>query len=377
MKTDSRSIRRHDKLLFTPGPLTTSPGVKQAMLRDLGSRDFEFISVIREVRRRLLALAGVSAETHTAVPMQGSGTFALEAVVSSVIPPEGKLLVLVNGAYGTRLVKIARVLGVDVDALELDEDEAVDPGKVAGLLAKDEAVSHVACCHCETTSGVVNPVEAIGAAVRAAGRLFFVDAMSSFGAVPVNMADAGIDYLVSSSNKCIEGVPGFAFVLARLQPLFESEGCARSVVLDLLDQHRGLDGNGQFRFTPPTHTILAFHQALIELDEEGGVAGRAARYRANYETLVAGMRRLGFREFLDPGLQGYIITSFHYPDHPKFDFEAFYGRLNESGYVIYPGKVGAADCFRIGTIGRLFPSDVEALLAAVERHLREMGVALS
>jgi len=230
--------------------------------------------------------------------------------------------------------------------------------------------------HCETTTGMMNPIAAIGSAAHAAGARYFVDAMSSFGAVPIDFEAAHIDYLVSSANKCIEGVPGFGFAIARKAALLETEGWARSLSLDLLAQWKGLEGNGQFRFTPPTHVLLAFHQALRELAEEGGVAGRAARYQGNYETLITGMRALGFSEYLVPDLQGYIITSFLYPEHPKWNFESFYNRLSERDCLIYPGKVSNADCFRIGNIGRIFPSDVHTLLAAVRDALESMEIVL-
>jgi 2-aminoethylphosphonate-pyruvate transaminase len=200
--------------------------------------------------------------------------------------------------------------------------------------------------------------------------------MSSFGAVSLNLAQCKIDYLVSSANKCIEGVPGFAFVLARADSLKGTAGYARSLSLDLYSQWQGLEANGQFRFTPPTHSLIAFYQALLELEAEGGVEGRAARYRANYETLIAGMSDMGFRPYLDPMDHGYIITSFHYPRHPNFKFERFYQILNDKGGVIYPGKVSDADCFRIGSIGRIFPSDVHTLLAAIRDTLTEMEIEL-
>jgi len=366
-----------DKILFTPGPLTTSRTVKQAMLRDLGSRDLEFMEMVKDLRGRLLRLGGVTGRTYAAIPMQGSGTFGLEAVVSSTVPTAGRLLVAVNGAYGRRIARIARLHRIDTVTLDVPENRPVDPAGVARRLREDAAITHVCVCHCETTSGIMNPVREIGAEVRSAARVFFVDAMSSFGAIPVDLEACGIDYLVSSSNKCIEGVPGFSFVLARLARLLETEGTARVLSLDLLDQYRGLEANGQFRFTPPTHALLAFHQALIELDREGGVPGRAQRYRENHQTLVAGMRAMGFREYLRPEDQGPIITSFHFPDHPNFDFEEFYRRLSDSHYVIYPGKVGEADCFRIGSIGRIFPSDVRGLLAAIRRVLNDMRVELA
>jgi 2-aminoethylphosphonate-pyruvate transaminase len=373
---DTGGARGRDKRLFTPGPLTTSPTVKGAMLRDLGSRDRDFIEVIRRVRAGLLALAGAQSPEYEAILLQGSGTYALEAVAASVTPPDGRWLVAINGAYGRRYAEICRRLHLEVVGLEFDEDAVVEPGAVAAALEADPVISHVALVHCETTSGIVNPVDAVGAACRERGTALFVDAMSSFGAIPLDIAAAGVDYLASSANKCIEGVPGFSFVLARRASLLATDGYARSVVLDLLAQWRGFERDGQFRFTPPTHALMAFDRALAELADEGGVAGRAARYRANHETLITGMRRLGFREFLAPADQSYIITTFYCPSHPAFEFDEFYRRLSDRGLVIYPGKVGAADCFRIGTIGRLFPADIEDLLGAVGVALDEMGVEL-
>lgn len=379
---EDRSVRKpvipnwKDKVLFTPGPLTTSPTVKQAMLRDLGSRDFEFIEIVHDVRRRLVALGESREEEYTAVLMQGSGTFGLESVVASTIPAGGKLLVVVNGAYGRRVAQMARMLNIETLTLEYPEDVLPNPADVGEALARDPDLFQVCMCQCETTSGIMNPVRSVGQVVKEAGRTFLVDAMSAFGAVPTNLADCNIDYLCSSSNKCIEGVPGFSFILARLSPLRQTSGWARSLSLDLLGQYEGLQANGQFRFTPPVHAVLAFHQALLELEREGGVAGRAARYRSNHETLLAGMRALGFRQYLAPEAQGYIITSFLYPKNPRWDFERFYRRLNEEGYVIYPGKVGDAECFRIGTIGRLYPNDIRDLLSAVARTLDALGIEL-
>jgi 2-aminoethylphosphonate-pyruvate transaminase len=363
-----------DKVLFTPGPLTTSRTVKQAMLSDLGSRDLQFIQRVAEIRQRLLQLADVSKGEYEAILMQGSGTFSLEAVVSSTIPPDGKLLVIVNGAYGRRTEAIAKTLKIPTVALNTPEDGKPDLRQIETALTADPTITHVAVVHCETTSGILNPVEAIGTLVKQAGRRYFVDAMSSFGAVPLDLAECAVDYMVTSSNKCIEGVPGFGIVLAKRTSLLQTEGYARSLSLDLLAQWQGLEKDGQFRFTPPTHAMLAFHQALLELEAEGGVAARAARYRANHETLMAGMRALRFEEYLKPEDQSYIITSFRYPKHPNFCFEQFYKALNEKGYVIYPGKVGSADCFRIGSIGRIFPSDVRDLLAAIRETMTEMGI---
>lgn len=363
-------------LLFTPGPLTTSRSVKEAMLLDLGSRDRRFIEMVRGIRGKLLALAGVGEPEHTAVLMQGSGTFGVEATLGSVVPRDKKLLVLVNGAYGQRMAEMARVLGIAAEVIEGDERRPIDPGGAAAALARDGRISHVAAVHCETSTGLVNPIKALGACVREAGRSLIVDAMSSFGAVPISMGDVGIDYLISSANKCIEGVPGFSFVLARRAALEAAAGNARSLSLDLAAQARGLDANGQFRFTPPTHALLAFEQALRELEEEGGVPGRAARYRESCEVLVESMKGMGFRLYLEEGFRGYIITSFYCPAHPRFSFDDFYGRLSDRGFVIYPGKVSRADCFRIGSIGRVYPDDMRALVSVVGEVLGEMGIGV-
>jgi 2-aminoethylphosphonate-pyruvate transaminase len=268
------------------------------------------------------------------------------------------------------------VLQVPVIAIEYPECEPVLPEDVTATLISDPGITHVVVCHCETTSGLLNPVKKIGTIVQEAGRIFFVDAMSSFGAIPINVAECNIDYLVSSANKCIEGVPGFSFILAKLATLKQTEGYARSLSLDLLGQYVALERTGQFRFTPPTHVLNAFYQALVELSNEGGVEARLARYSQNHRILVEGMQALGFKLYLQPEHQSPIITSFYYPEHPNFTFEEFYQHLNTYGYVIYPGKVGEAACFRIGTIGRIFPSDIYDLLVAIHRALLEMNVKM-
>ncbi len=365
-----------DKALFTPGPLTTSRTVKQAMLRDLGSRDFEFIETVKDIRRRLVALSEGDDTDYTAIIVQGSGTFGIEAVLGSTIPTNGKLLVVVNGAYGQRIVQLASVLKIDHVALIIYEDTIPTAAAVQAALDNDPTITDVAIIHCETTTGIINPVSEIGEVVKQHNCHYIVDAMSSFGAVPLDVAGANIDYLISSANKCIEGVPGFSFVIARRSSLEASKGRARSLSLDLFAQWEGLEKDGQFRYTPPTHALLAYHQALLELDAEGGVVARAARYRANYETCLAGMEALGFQPYLGPQNRGYIITSFRYPNHPNFNFPRFYALLNEMGFVIYPGKLSHADCFRIGHVGRIDSTDVRALMAAVAETLIEMGVGI-
>lgn len=364
-----------DKLLFTPGPLTTSFTVKSAMLHDFGSRDIVFINTVKSVRSNLLKLAGVSQEEgYESVLMQGSGTFGIEAVISSVIPADGHILIIINGAYGERISKMTAIYKIAQTRLVFDEDEIPSLEKIEDVLKSNPAITHVAVIHCETTTGIINPVEKIGSLVKKYGKVFIVDAMSSFGAVPLNVKDAEIDFLISSSNKCIEGVPGFSFTIAKRDTLNQAKGIARTLALDLYAQWAGLENDGQFRFTPPTHAILAFNQAIEELITEGGVSGRAKRYNTNYQYLVKGMRSLGFKEYLPVEKQGYIITSFHYPAHPNFSFKEFYSRLNDKGQVIYPGKLSKVDCFRIGNIGQIYPDDIKVLLNCITEVLDDMGI---
>ena len=364
-----------DKLLFTPGPLTTSLSVKQAMLRDAGSWHSDFNAVVQEIRERLLELAGVDPKggEYVSVLMQGSGTFGVEAILATVLPPGGKLLVLVNGAYGERIVAMCACLKIEVEVLRTIEDTPPDPDQVDRVLAKDSSITHVAIVHCETTTGILNPLEAVAEVVDRRRRSLIVDAMSSFGAIPIDLKTTRIDYLVSSANKCLEGVPGFCFVIARRAALESSAGFARSLSLDLLAQLRGFEANGQFRYTPPTHAILAFQQALKELAWEGGVRARGARYAANHQALIGGMKALGFRPYLASEVQSFIITAFWSPCDQAFTFPELYRRLSDCGMVIYPGKLTRVDTFRIGTIGRVFPPDLVQLVHAMEDALRAMG----
>jgi len=364
-----------DKTLFTPGPLTTSLTVKQAMLRDAGSWHFEFNAVVKQVREKLLALAGVSRGSgYECILLQGSGTFGVEAVFATCVPPNGKVAVLANGAYGERIVLMLQHAKIAHVVLRTPEDTPNDPAALDEALSLDKSITHVAAVHCETTTGILNPINEIGQVVKRHSCAYIVDAMSTFGAIPIDFAAAGIAFLISSANKCIEGVPGFSFVVACRAALLANEGHARSLSLDLVGQLKGFEKNDQFRYTPPTHSILAFAQALCELDLEGGVTARGARYQRNHEVLIGGMSKLGFRVFLDSKVQSYIITSFYFPDDPKFTFNEFYRRLSDKGFIIYPGKISQADTFRIGSIGRLFEADIHALLLAVGETVKEMDI---
>lgn len=365
-----------DKKLFTPGPLNTSETVKEVMLRDLGSRDFEFIETVDSIRRDLLTVAGLTGDHgYDVVIMQGSGTFGIESVISSAIPDEGKLLLIINGAYGRRMADMARVHGIRLVELHYPENESPRLEDVAGTLASHPDITHVAMVHCETTTGIFNDIREIGSFVSRQGKVFIVDAMSSFGAVPIDFLDCGISFLISSSNKCIEGVPGFSFIIGQQDRIMECEGRARTVSLDLFAQWKGLETNGQFRFTPPVQVLMAFRRALDELEEEGGPEGRAFRYRRNNRIMVGGLQAMGFETYLSEEDQGYIITTFLRPADPAFDFDRFYEMLNERGFVIYPGKLTGADTFRIGNIGQLGSEDMFDLLEAINEVISELGVS--
>ncbi|MEM7170148.1 MAG: 2-aminoethylphosphonate--pyruvate transaminase [Pseudomonadota bacterium] len=362
-----------DPWLLTPGPLTTSPTVKEAMLHDLGSRDLGFIEVNRRFRERLVSIVHGEG-SHVCVPLQGSGTFIVEAILGCFVPRDGKLLILINGAYGKRMAKICEYNGRATVIQECPEDQPVDPKALKTTLEADPSISHVAVVHCETTSGVLNPLEEVAAVTAAAGRRLLIDSMSIFGAAELDARKIAFDAVVASSNKCLEGSPGLGFCLARQSALEETKGNAPALCLDLYEQWVSMEGNGQWRFTPPTHTILAFDQALNEFDDEGGVAGRGGRYAANCKILVEGMRDMGFETLLPNHLQAPIIVTFHKPADPNFVFEDFYNRLRDQGYVIYPGKLTVADSFRIGCIGRLGAEEMQGALTTIKRTLQEMNV---
>ena len=352
-------------LLLTPGPLSTTKTVKAVMLRDWCTWDADYNEIVQDIRARLIRLA-TAAEGYTSVLMQGSGTFSVESVISSAIPADGKLLVPTNGAYGDRIVKIAKYQGIPVSVNHSGEVDAPDLELLARTLETDRAITHVAVVHCETTTGMLNPVDRIGEIVKSHGKIYIVDAMSSFGGIPMDAAEIGADFLISSANKCIQGVPGFGFIVARRERLAECRGRARSLSLDLFDQWETMETkNGKWRFTSPTHTVRAFAQALAELEAEGGVAARHARYRKNHRVLVDGMRSLGFETLLPDALQSPIITAFKSPMADGYEFGKFYATLKSRGFVIYPGKVTAMDTFRVGNIGDVGPEDMERLVAAV------------
>ena len=362
-----------DALLLTPGPLTTSQATRRSMLRDWGSRDHDFIALTDRVRRRLKDIVEPGRGVKTCVLLQGSGTFAVEAALQTLVPRDGRLLILVNGAYGRRMAEICAIIGRSHGVLEWPEDQPVDPVRVTEELKRDPSITDVAVVHVETTSGLLNPLSDIAAVVAAAGRRLHIDAMSSFGAVEVAAGEVSFTSLMASSNKCLEGVPGIGFVIADVAALERARGNAGSLVLDLEAQWRGFEHTGQWRFTPPTHVLAALDSALDQFDAEGGVVGRFARYGENCRLLREGMVGLGFSPYLEAHLQVPIILTFRIPDGGWFRFDTFYRALNERGIVIYPGKLTAADSFRIGCIGAIGAGDIRRALTAIGEVTRAMG----
>jgi 2-aminoethylphosphonate-pyruvate transaminase len=362
-----------DPYLLTPGPLTTSLSVKQAMLHDYGSRDATFIELNARILERLVAIVNGQGR-YVTVPLQGSGTFVVEAMIGVFVPADGKLLILINGAYGKRIAKICDYYKRSYLVQETAEDVPVDTAQLDATLDEDADISHVVVVHCETTSGILNPLSEVSKIVARHGRSLLIDSMSAFGALPVDSSEIEFDAVVASSNKCLEGAPGMGFCVAREDALEKTEGNSPSLVLDLYEQWRAMQKTRQWRFTPPTHVLLAFDQALTEYEEEGGVAGRGGRYRANCDLLVSGMRDMGFSTLLPDELQAPIIVTFHMPGNPEFDFNAFYDGLKDQGYVIYPGKLTVADSFRMGCIGRLDQQQMQGALAAVRAMLDRFGI---
>lgn len=367
-------LDRHKRyLLFTPGPLTTTDAVKTAMHFDMPTRDRAFADLVQSIRHDLVALAHGDHERYTAVVLPGSGTYAVEAalgVLHSCKRP--KLLILINGTYGWRMAQIAKTIGIRFVTLEFAENETVCPERLNGYLKKHPSVTHVACVHLETTTGILNPLEALGAIVRKHKKYFLVDAMSSFGGVPLDIKKSRADFLISSSNKCLQGVPGIAFVVARKKSL-QAHRKSHSVALGLYDQWQFMEENhGSFRFTAPTHVLLALRQALDELIyQEGGVANRHARYQENMRVLLREMMALGFIPHLHEQDQSPVITTFIKPEW--LDFEQLYETLKQDGFVIYPGKLTQIDTFRIGTIGDLRVEEIMQLTAKIREFLQRQG----
>ncbi|MGO3541215.1 MAG: 2-aminoethylphosphonate--pyruvate transaminase [Pseudomonas helleri] len=360
-------------ILLTPGPLTTSLRTRQAMLVDWGSWDDRFNQLTASLCEQLLAIINGS-HTHHCVPLQGSGTFAVEAAMGTLVPRDGHVLVLINGAYGKRLAKICEVIGRRFSTFETAEDQPTTAADVERLLKADRSISHVALIHCETSTGILNPLSDIAAVIARHGKRLIIDAMSSFGALPIDAHTIAFDALIAASGKCLEGVPGMGFVFARKESLASAAGNAHSLAMDLQDQHAYMAKTGQWRFTPPTHVVAALHEALLQYNEEGGLPARHKRYANNCQTLLDGMARLGLRSFLPAAIQAPIIVTFHAPKDPRYDFKTFYERVKAKGFILYPGKLTQVETFRVGCIGHVSSIDMHAAVTAIAQALGEMEV---
>ncbi len=354
-------------ILLTPGPLMTSRSVKETMLRDWCTWDDDYnVHIVQNIRARLVDLATRRKEEYTSILMQGSGTFSVEATLISAVPSDGKLLILSNGAYGNRMGEIAHYARLNHDVLRWKETETIKPEEVDRYLSSHGDITHVSFVHCETTTGLLNPLEDLCRVIKKHDKGLIVDAISSFGGIPYDVGNLEIDFLVGSANKCIQGVPGFGFVIAKIAAISRCEDRSSSLSLDLHAQWKTMEGfSGKWRFTSPTHVVRAFKQALDELDQEGGIEARYRRYKENYRVLMQGMEKLGFTPLLTASLRSPIISSFLYPK-PSFSFTTFYNKLKDRGFVIYPGKVSEIETFRIGTIGHVFPEDFEKLIRTIE-----------
>lgn len=360
-------------ILLTPGPLTTSSRTRQAMMVDWGSWDRDFNQLTASLCEQLLAIVN-GADSHYCVPLQGSGTFAVEAAIGTLVPRDGKVLVLINGAYGQRLAKICKVLGRAYSTFETAEDQPTTAADVDRLLAADTAITHVALIHCETSTGILNPLPEIAQVVARHGKRLIIDAMSSFGALPIDASEVPFDALIAASGKCLEGVPGMGFVFANKAALAAAEGNSPSLAMDLQDQHAYMAKTGQWRFTPPTHVVAALHEALLQYNEEGGLPARHQRYADNCKTLLDGMAAIGLRSFLPAEIQAPIIVTFHAPNDPRYQFKDFYERVKAKGFILYPGKLTQVETFRVGCIGVVGPDGMQAAVNAVAQVLREMEV---
>ena len=358
-------------ILLTPGPLTTSNRTRQAMMTDWGSWDDRFNQLTASVCSQLLAILN-GADSHHCVPLQGSGTFAVEAAIGTLVPRNGKVLVLINGAYGKRLAKICEVLGREFSTFETAEDEPTTAADVDRLLHADSAITHVALIHCETSTGILNPLPQIAEVVKRHGKRLIIDAMSSFGALPIDAREIPFDALIAASGKCLEGVPGMGFVFAEKHALAAAQGNCHSLAMDLFDQHSYMTKTGQWRFTPPTHVVAALHEALLQYAEEGGLPARHQRYANNCQALLDGMAELGVRSFLPAAIQAPIIATFHAPDDPRYQFKAFYERVKAKGFILYPGKLTQVETFRVGCIGHVNAADMRAAVKAIAEVLQEM-----
>jgi 2-aminoethylphosphonate-pyruvate transaminase len=369
-------INGSDPILLTPGPLTTSPATRQAMLHDWGSWDTAFNRMTASICRELIGIVS-GQKDFVCVPMQGSGTFAVEAALGTLVPRAGVVLVPNNGAYCARLLKILARLGIEAIEMKFRDDEPASVAQIEAAFEREPRITHVALVHLETSAGLLNPLDDIAALCTRHRKSLIVDAMSSFGALPIDVSKGGIDAIISASGKCLEGVPGMGFVIVRRTLLEASEGNSRSLALDLHDQYAYMQKTTQWRFTPPTHVVAALRAALDQYALEGGQPARGARYQRNCAALIGGMKALGFEPFLAPHCQAPVIVTFHAPDDPAYHFQRFYEAVRDAGYVLYPGKLTELETFRVGCIGAIDTNEMHSAVAAIGRAVSTLKIGLA
>ena len=358
-------------VLLNPGPANTTPSVRAALvIPDLCHREPEYFEMMRRCRAAVARLAGGDDDWVT-VLFTGSGTAAVEATICSVVPSDRALLVVDNGVYGDRMLKIARAHGIASHAVSVDTFSAVCPDAVDAALLAHPEVSHVAVVHHETTTGVLNPVADIARVVERRGRRMIVDAMSSLFGEPLDVTQPPLDFVTASANKCLQGVPGVSFVLARRTALAALRGRApRSVYLDL-HAHFATQEQDNTPFTPAVQVVHAMEQALAELAQEG-VKQRIARYADNARVLREGLGELGFSILVAPDARSNILTTFRLPDGVTYD--ALHDALKRRGYIIYAGQGDLRRyAFRVANIGTLTPRDMAGVVQAFAEALAELG----
>ena len=364
-------------LLLIPGPVRTHPDVRAAMAADIAPWDNDFRPVYAGIRERVRAVAGGVEGEHATLPLQGCGHFILEAAVRTFVPPGRKLLVPMNGAYAERAARLVREAGREVVALPGKDTRPVTAAEVGAALERDPGIGHVLMVHHETGSGIVNDPAAIGPVVRAAGHRMILDSVSAFGALPFSLRDhPECDAVIFTSGKCLEGMPGIGFAVARIDRVLASAGNAGSWSFDLHDvyAHALRTGWGSFRFTPPVQALCAFAVALDLYAREGGQPARLARYAENARVLYDGVLNLGLRPYLERRHQGPVIVTVHQPAHPAWALQRFVDELKARGVLISNFSNTEAPTFRVGCIGAVAPAEMRGAVAAMGEALEAMGV---
>jgi 2-aminoethylphosphonate aminotransferase len=368
-----KNIKRN--ILLNPGPATTTDTVKKSLVvPDICPREREFSVLLNEIRNDLVRIVHGD-DQYTSVLFAGSGTAVMDSVINSVIPGNKKIAVIVNGAYGERLVRIARTYKIPCLPIIFDWREKPDLKKLDRLLKNDTSVCCVALVHHETTTGILNPITEVGRIVKKYNCTYIVDAISSYAGIPIDIKESKADFLLSTSNKCIQGMAGLAFVVCKKSALESIKNYEkRSFYLDLYNQYDYLEKTGQTPFTPPVQIAYALKQAIKEYFEEGGDR-RYARYTENWKTLRSGLLDLGFTLLLKEDQESHILLTVIEPEAKNFDFEKMHDYLYDLGFTIYPGKL-KQKTFRLANMGAIYPADITAFLTALKEYLKEHHIIL-